>query len=304
VEKEKVMAVDCDTYSEEDDGNKPIPIRAMEVGFINSRHFIRPKIVDGKLRCDKCANPFPSIIPFFVMIDDSAEELLCYPCNYKRMGISVEEFYKSKRKAGELIMNMKEQRMEKSKALQIAKAIVHKLTPFADRIEIAGSLRRMKPDAKDIELVVAPKMINQQDGFFDTKQVRTPEFIAAVNGLGVIDKGSPVDGRQVIIALPDGIKLDLYIPQESDWMRQYAIRTGSADYVRKHIAEGWKKKGWCGTEDGLRLIDECEAKKDKTGKITKWICVTDNPTLHPVWKSEKEFFEFISVPYVEPDKRH
>jgi len=196
--------------------------------------------------------------------------------------------------------------MQYSNANQIAIKLQSVLHPYCKEgfCNIAGSLRRKKPDVKDIELVVLPKTISRQDGFFDTKQVRSPEFIAQVNGLGLIIKGDPENGRYVQIKLSDGLNLDLFIPQDTDYFRQYVIRTGSADYVKDHIAHGWKNVGWCGTAEGLRLIDECEAKKDNQRRIIKWICTAEKPTLPPLWKSEEDFFEFLSVPYVEPENRN
>ena len=42
--------------------------------------------------------------------------------------------------------------------LPITERLVSILAPFCERIEIAGSLRRLKPEVGDIELVVIPKL--------------------------------------------------------------------------------------------------------------------------------------------------
>jgi DNA polymerase (family 10) len=42
-------------------------------------------------------------------------------------------------------------------AEKIARKIVAELTPFCDQIEIAGSIRRRRPNVNDIDLVVLPK---------------------------------------------------------------------------------------------------------------------------------------------------
>lgn len=301
------MSNEYDTHTGDAIGDRIIPISVLENEFINSRPFIRTKIAmsGGRPKCDRCGHLFPAKLPMFIKINDADEELLCYPCDYKRNGIDVAKMYRDKRPEGERIKDMKEQKMEQSKAYQIANRLIETLSPFCQEgfCNIAGSLRRKKPDPKDIEIVCLPLTIEEQDGFFDTKKVRNPEFISKVSSIGKIIKGSPADGRYVQIELPEGLNLDLFIPQEHDYWRQFVVRTGSSEYSAKTIAKGWTNKGWCGTEDGLRLIDECEAKKDKTGKITKWICVSDNSTLPPHWQSEKEFFEWLSVPYIEPENR-
>lgn len=265
--------------------------------FISLHPYIRRKIKKGKAHCDKCEAPFAHIHPMFIVAVDSTEEILCYPCNYLRMGTSVEEVYRKKRD-GSVIQNMKEQKMEQSKVYQIARDILAELAPFCKRAYIAGSLRRMKPDPKDIEIVAEPMTIEAQDGFFDMKQVRTEAFISKVAGLGKILKGKPADGRYVNIELGGGLKLDLFIPQESDFIRQYVIRTGSANYIKQTIASGWRRLGWCGTEDGLRLMTECEKKSED-----KWVCITPNPTLPPVWQTEEEFFKWLNIEFVKPENR-
>jgi hypothetical protein len=73
---------------------------ARELIYLNP--FMSGKIKKGKANCDKCGSPFPAIHPMFVVVDEANEEILCYPCNYKRLGIDVAELYKSKRSDGEL----------------------------------------------------------------------------------------------------------------------------------------------------------------------------------------------------------
>ncbi len=51
--------------------------------------------------------------------------------------------------------------MKLDKALEIAERTKKLLAPYCERIEIAGSIRRKKPEVKDIELVAIPKLENQ-----------------------------------------------------------------------------------------------------------------------------------------------
>jgi hypothetical protein len=126
-------------------------------------------------------------------------------------------------------------------------------------------------------------------------------FIDIVNSLGKIVKGK-ADGKMMQIQL-QGIMLDLFIPDDFDYYRQYAIRTGSADYSFKVIANGWKNIGWCGSDKGLRKMSDCIGTKQPDGKI-KWKCINKNAELPPVWKSEEEFFQWIKVPIVKPQFRN
>ncbi len=197
------------------------------------------------------------------------------------------------------------------KAKHIAIEAGNKLLPYCDRLNIAGSIRRGKSEVHDIELVCQPKKVQtgQKDLFGgDTSKLEIhAEFIKTLNSLGKILKGKP-DGRMMQIELktdtiPKVITLDLFMPQPEDYYRQFAIRTGSADYSAKVIATGWRKLGWVGTSDGLRLEGECVGNKGPDGKV-KWRCIVDNPHLPEVWQSEKEFFDWLGVQYLPPNIRY
>lgn len=197
------------------------------------------------------------------------------------------------------------------KAKKIAIEIGKRLEPWCEKINIAGSIRRGKAEVKDIEIVCLPKKVatGQVDIFTNAAQEATvhAEFVRIVNSLGRVIKGKP-DGRYMQIEVDNklgGVKtvmLDLFMPQPHDYFRQYAIRTGSADYSSKIITAGWIKQGWRGTEDGLRLEEQCVGNAGPDGKV-KWRCVFENPVLPPVWQSEQEFFDWINVPMVPPNLR-
>lgn len=123
--------------------------------------------------------------------------------------------------------------MEHAKALEIAERLKAALAPFCERIEIAGSIRRGKPDVHDIEIVAAPKLLALMD-----------MFGAAVSGANQLEthigewlptkahliKNGP---RYKQIALPDGINLDLFIVlPPSQWGVQLTLRTGPADFSK------------------------------------------------------------------------
>lgn len=196
-------------------------------------------------------------------------------------------------------------------AKKIAVDICYTLQPFCDRINIAGSIRREKWEVKDIEIICQPKRVpaGQVDIFTNvaTKKQVHPGFANAFKKIGKIVKGKP-DGRQMqveVLNLYGGVRMimvDIFMPQDHDYFRHYAMRTGSAEYTRNNIANTWIRKGWVGTEDGLRLEIQCVGSKTPEGKV-KWKCITNDPTLPPVWQSEKEFFEWLGVNYIHPKYR-
>lgn len=196
--------------------------------------------------------------------------------------------------------------MKFEQAKNIALNIWEGLKPYCDIVKIAGSIRREKPEVKDIEIVALPKMIMGKDLFGnDTEKVRSQDFKNLILGLGDVIKGK-VDGKymQIHMAEPD-INVDLFMPDDFDFYRQFAIRTGSADWTARFIAGGWKAIGWCGSDAGLRLQSECEGTKGPDGK-TKWKCIVpkDQQTLPTHWKSEKELFEWLKIKWIEPKSRN
>lgn len=177
--------------------------------------------------------------------------------------------------------------IELSKAMEIANEFIRELSPFCERVEIAGSLRRKKPLVGDIEIMAVLSDLNK----FSMKVHELTGF------------GFKREARYTKIVFK-GIQIDLFTPQKSDYFRQFVIRTGSADYVFRNIASKWRQLGWVGTENGLRREAECSfVYTDKEKKKKKWTCNAQNPSLPPIFQSEQEFFAFLNIPYTEPENR-
>lgn len=214
---------------------------------------------------------------------------------------------------------MKKSNWAYSDALKLAETIKAQLSPYCDKIDIAGSIRRRSSLIGDIEIVCLPKQIQVhktvwKKGFspdiFGELTVPSdiidyersglvnktaPEFMELVNSWEKV-KGEP-DGRYTQRMLPQGIKLDIFMPQAHDYYRIFAMRTGSPDFSLM-IAKSWVARGWRGTDDGLRLEIECVQKGGK------WYCEHAVPTLPPVWQSEHEFFAFIKLGWTLPERRY
>ena len=193
------------------------------------------------------------------------------------------------------------------KAAALANDIVAILTPYVEVIHVAGSIRRQRPEVKDIELVLIPKteIIGTQDLFGEGKpQVRIIKpFVEEIKHLGKTEIGSP-QGNYIKIMTPKGIKLDIFIPRREDYYRQYCIRTGSKEYVTNNIARGWRKIGWVGVSElGLRREQDC-VPITHPGQKTFWKLTATNPELPPAWGSEREFFDWLQVQYLQPHLRN
>lgn len=194
--------------------------------------------------------------------------------------------------------------MKLTQARELAIAIGYKLQPFTDKLNIAGSIRREKPEVKDIEIVCLPRYFDSQPDMFGgtATKVISDNYVKAVASLGKVIKGKPT-GRYMQIELPQRINLDLFMPVPEDYIRQYVIRTGSADYVHHTIAKAWLRKGWCGSDMGLRKIEDCKEEIDVVSKKRKWICINPHGERPPVWDSEKEFFDWVGERWLMPKLR-
>ena len=161
--------------------------------------------------------------------------------------------------------------MELQQALSIAEKVKKQLAPFCDRIEIAGSIRRKKPEVKDIEIVAIPKPF--ETGLFESG------IATVVNQWEKVKGELPCKYTQRI--LPEGIKLDLFFAERANWGLILAIRTGSAEYSHKVLATEWVKRGY----------------KSEGGYLT-----TNGHAV--ALHEEQDLFKRLGLPYVAPEKRN
>jgi DNA polymerase/3'-5' exonuclease PolX len=159
--------------------------------------------------------------------------------------------------------------MQHADALKIAEKVLAELKPFCYRAEIAGSIRRLKPEVKDIEIVAWPHAY-ENNGMF------TSGIADVFNQWEEVKTGD----RYVQRILPEGIKLDLFLCHEHNWGWIFALRTGSSDFNFKYL-DAIKTAG-------LRAND---------GEIL-------NGFLKPVpLKEEIDFFNVIKMPFIKPENR-
>lgn len=176
-----------------------------------------------------------------------------------------------------------------------------RLKPFCEVINIVGSLRRRLPEISDIDIMCVPRHIESavHDLFGKIVHIKkiSVGFSNAIQSLGTITKGKP-DGHYMSLKI-NGYKVDIFMPAPADYWRQYCIRTGSAEYVRYNIAAAWAKKGWCGTDQGLRRIYDCREIASVLEK-KKWEVVNPNGEQPPAWESEEQFFEWLGIKWIHP----
>ena len=130
-----------------------------------------------------------------------------------------------------------------AKAASIAEAYREMMLPYCDRVSVAGSIRRGKPEVKDIELVCAPKLVAGVDPeklFGEGFRNLLYEW-AVDSGIVWIKPGTdeitewPLKPdarywRGVITAGQDAVKLDVFLTTVENFGTTLLIRTGSAQF--------------------------------------------------------------------------
>jgi DNA polymerase/3'-5' exonuclease PolX len=133
--------------------------------------------------------------------------------------------------------DLQEKRYSLPEAQKIAEEVLEELRPHCERIEIAGSIRRKKSTAGDVEIVAVAKPY--ATGIFEDGLAKIVNKWAKV-------KGELVYGlcKYTQRILPCGMKLDLFFATPENFGSIFAIRTGSADYSHKVLARGWTANGY------------------------------------------------------------
>ena len=170
--------------------------------------------------------------------------------------------------------------MELQKAKAIAEELKALLEPVCQRVVIAGSIRRQKPEVGDIELLCIPKFI---DGVDQLDREIGALVIQGRLGFRLNKRGSRAYGpkNKLMLHIPSGIGVDIFSTDLGCWPVALVVRTGSAE-TNKRIAMAAIRKGW-----HLRAYGR--------GFTT--------PDGEMVCRSERDVFEFVGLPYKEPWER-
>lgn len=131
-------------------------------------------------------------------------------------------------------------------AEELANKLKERLAPGCVRIEVAGSVRRKKPQPHDIELVVIPRFEERPANLFDTARVNLVEaclYEMSIAGVLAFDCDIKRNGpkHKRLRHLQTGMIIELYMAQPDNWGLIYALRTGPGDFNKTlvtHISYG------------------------------------------------------------------
>ena len=160
---------------------------------------------------------------------------------------------------------MDTQRYPHAEALAVAEELKAALSPACERIEIAGSLRRGKPDVGDIELLCIPRALDRlwlTEGY-DQLDVAVRQMIAA----GQLRKRLAENGRfagygpqnKLMVDVASGIGVDLFSTTLANWGMAMFVRTGPVEWnmrMMSHFREiGMRGHAYGGVEgsDGQQI---------------------------------------------------
>ncbi len=178
-------------------------------------------------------------------------------------------------------------------AIAVAKELVQALTPVTERLVVAGSLRRMKSDVGDVEMLYIPRLENRPvpGTLWDRRDYDLATLeILELETRGVLRRretatGSAIfgDRNKFMVHAASGIPVDFFSTTAACWWNYLVCRTGSA-HNNAIIAAAAKIRGlrWNPYGPGFTKLD--------TGEI---IAV----------RSEEDVYRIAGVDFLPPSQR-
>jgi DNA polymerase/3'-5' exonuclease PolX len=177
-------------------------------------------------------------------------------------------------------------------ARAVADELAGALAPRCERIEIAGSLRRGKPDVGDIEILYVPRegQIRVPGELFPKKGWLVDELLEQWLAKGVLTKRPNKNGvtswgedNKFAIHGASGVPVDLFSSTAEGWFVKLVVRTGSYQ-TNIRLAASAKQRGF--------HLDVSKGRIARAGTYE---------VVFP--QSEREVFELCGVAYREPAER-
>ena len=140
-------------------------------------------------------------------------------------------------------------------AIAVAKELVAVLAPccLPERLYVAGSLRRRKPEVGDVELVFVPQTFagTPVDFFSPAPEIaRTDEIFEGLLKHGILAKRPNVNGgfawgpkNKLAVHVQSGIPVDLFSATSANFWNYLVCRTGGAETNDPSSASAGKEGG-------------------------------------------------------------
>ena len=177
-------------------------------------------------------------------------------------------------------------------AEDVAKQLTTSLEACCQQIITVGSVRRLKPQVGDLEVLFIPRVIELTPSgeMFPRKFLATDVAIAQLLKDGVLSKRLKSNGtvtfgqwNKLLVHVATGLPVDLFATTPAGWWNNLVARTGgkvmNVEIASSAIKQGmhWEMYGDCFSVDGT------------------------NTKIFP--KSEKDVFDIVGKAYLEPHQR-
>jgi len=120
-------------------------------------------------------------------------------------------------------------------AIEIAEDLVAQMLSACTRIQIVGSIRRLKPIVSDIDILAIPRFLRSEDDALFGQPVQENQLdkllsqMCLKGELEIETNGSKIK-RFIKIVDGETVSVDLYIATEQTWWPLLLIRTGSRNH--------------------------------------------------------------------------
>lgn len=185
-------------------------------------------------------------------------------------------------------------------ALDVARLLVACLKPCCSHLIVAGSLRRLKPEVGDVEILYVPNIVtgpDPDDLFGKQKSFNAVDVALAelIDKHAVLGKRPNIHGHtawgaknKLAVHLASGIPVDLFEATVENWWNLVVCRTGGQN-SNVEISMAAQRAGWNWNPYGCGFS---RPNPERNG----WSLIRE---IH----SEREVFEFVGLPYREPKDR-
>lgn len=191
--------------------------------------------------------------------------------------------------------------MRHAEALKVAESLAAHFGSVCERIEIAGSIRRLKPEVKDIELLAVPDLTPPPRPKLEFGKPLPIVYKTALDQLIaqmeadhaiIMEKGG--DRYKKFYLKPFSISVDLFLVHPpATWGVQKVIRTGPYDF--SHWVVTRRRHGGA-LPNGYRVQDGAvwEGERHVRDLVGQTLIG---------FEEEKDFLEFLGLGWIEPQDR-
>ncbi len=196
---------------------------------------------------------------------------------------------------------------------KLAAVLTDLLEPVCDRVEIAGSVRRMVPWVSDLELLVIPRLDYDTDmlGEIVNERSHLDDLILRCIEDGQMTVRAGNGRRNKMLVYHDGIDalpIDIFVSTFDNWGMSMVVRTGPAAFIRGMMAR-LLRLGHKGHAYGV--AGYCNVSHASHTKSCGLVEIPSSVTLHRartdrrevLCRTEAEVFELANMHYLDPQYR-